>query len=87
MNKQTIERQQANLEILDILKEKVIDNPDMRFGQLLYSTGILTSHFRELAGKPVTDDIFFMESSEILSCLKNNGNSNGNIIVHEDSNG
>jgi hypothetical protein len=37
MNKQTIELQQANLEILDILKKQIIEKPDMRFGQLLYS--------------------------------------------------
>lgn len=86
MNKQTTERQQANLEILDILKEKVMENPDMRFGQLLYSTGILTSHFSEIAGKQVTNDIFYIESSEILNRLKNDNNSNGYIIEHGDSN-
>lgn len=69
MNKQVKERQQTNLEILDILKEQIMNNPDMRFGQLLYSTGILTSHFSELAGMPVTDDIFYMESSEMLKRL------------------
>ncbi|MEE3417431.1 MAG: hypothetical protein VZR53_19065 [Prevotella sp.] len=81
MNKQTIERQQANLEILEILKGKVIDRPDMRFGQLLYSIGILTSHFSELVRKPVIDDIFYTESSEILRHLKDNVNSNGRSNV------
>lgn len=71
MEKSTTERQLANIEILDLLKKQVIDNPDMRFGQMLYSTGILTSHFSELAGKSITDDIFYMESSEILNNLKN----------------
>lgn len=45
MNKQTIERQQANLEILEILKGKVIDRPDMRF--LYHIESIIPEQYRD----------------------------------------
>lgn len=70
MDKLSQQRQQSNLKILDLLKGEIIKRPELRFGQLLYSVGILKSHTDEETGIQVTDDIFYTESSDMLKCLK-----------------
>lgn len=70
MEKLTKERMQANLDILDILRDVIKERPELRFGQLLYDVGVLKSHYNELVGKSITDDIFNIESIDILNQLK-----------------
>lgn len=62
-------RQEANLKILDLLKLHVNDNPDTRFGQMLFNLGII-----EFASKsPVEEENYDIrdphsdESVETLS--------------------
>lgn len=72
---QSQQRRKANLKILEVLTDLVIKNPDLRFGQLLYNTGIAThlavydKHNRDNDLIPRYTDIFFEESYDTLNRL------------------
>lgn len=54
-------RQQANLLILERLKQIVMERPDLRFHQLLFSEGIIR---RDSEGQVIDD--FYCESGALL---------------------
>lgn len=69
------QRQQANVELLQIIGEAIMKHPDLRFGQILtmldiiqYKTvnkiGILSTHVLE------TVDPFYEESVDVLTRVK-----------------
>ncbi len=60
MNK-TIDRLTANLELLKKLELLIINNPQLRFGQILESYGFTYNQ---------TSNCFYMESSDTLKNVK-----------------
>jgi hypothetical protein len=58
-------RQTANLEILDILLQQVLDFPKERFSQILYNSEAVQ---RGLPGQWV--DEFYLESTNLLQRMK-----------------
>ncbi|WP_221089029.1 hypothetical protein [Deinococcus aquaedulcis] len=61
----SLSRQEANLEILERLLEAVEAGPDQRFGQLLWSVGVLEAGEGEGVRDPYQD-----ESTAILKRMK-----------------
>lgn len=70
-------RLQANLKILELLKEFIKNNPDIRFGQAIRAVGIVdveqvipetSSHLSEV--KLFYSDEFYTESTETLDRVK-----------------
>lgn len=67
-------RQEANYEILDVLKDFVKSNPDLRFGQLLTLLNIVESvmmfddETQQLHS--IWYDEFYTESEEILERIR-----------------
>ena len=67
-------RQQANLKLLDALKQYFLDYPDMRFGQALSNLGIATHRLISHASTERTTnlhymDIFFEEPEKTMLML------------------
>lgn len=58
-------RQQNNLEILKILNKVILQNPDMRFIQLLWATNIINIDSNNLI-----EDRFYEESDKTLEFIK-----------------
>lgn len=66
-------RQEANLEILDILTQLVMQYPDMRLNQLLIATHIAISNY-DFQNSITTYDIgFYEEPQEVLARMKEKG--------------
>lgn len=70
-------RLKKNVELLEILKNIIENNPDLRFGQILYNYEfVVPDHYEEKKGWMIRDP-FHEESSTTLKrvnqCLKNYG--------------
>lgn len=61
MNKSTMTRKEANLQILEYVKQLIERYPDQRFGQII--SNYVLPEYRER-------DIFFEESAETLNTVK-----------------
>lgn len=61
MNKNTMTRKEANLQILEYVKQLIERYPDQRFGQII--SNYVLPDYRE-------KDIFFEESTETLNTVK-----------------
>lgn len=61
-------RKIANEELLEILAKLVAENPDLRFGQILFNYGFLTWHTTQ--DGVVIDDPFYEESTITLNRVK-----------------
>lgn len=58
-------RQQNNLEILKILNKVILQNPDMRFVQLLWALNIIN-----IDNNDFIEDRFYEESDKTLEFIK-----------------
>ena len=58
-------RQQNNLEILKILNQVILQNPDMRFVQLLWALNIIN-----IDNNGFIEDRFYEESDKTLEFIK-----------------
>lgn len=67
-NDKVIKRQEANIEILDILKNWVEQNPELRFGQILACANIIKYDYSKQIVETV--DPFFEESVDTLKNIK-----------------
>ena len=63
-------RLEANLQILDILRKYAMKYPDMRFGQILFNLNIATHRIDSEEILPLPKDIFFFESVDTLTLIK-----------------
>lgn len=64
-------RQQANVEILQMLGEAVMKYPDLRFGQILVNLGIIEYERNTYDETLITKDPFNEESVVTLNRMKN----------------
>jgi hypothetical protein len=62
------DRLENNLKIIDILKTCAIQNPDLRFWQLLVASGII--EYKDNTNLPIVKDSFYEESAVTLNRLK-----------------
>lgn len=62
-------RLENNLKIVELIKKLCLDNPDLRFWQLLSVSGVI--QFDPNTIEPVVLDNFYEESSVTLSKIKN----------------
>jgi len=62
----TYERYSYNKKILEILEQKIEENPELRFGQILCALKIVTyvTDYND-DGSPVTKDPFYIESKDM----------------------
>lgn len=77
---QEMSRQEANIEIVNLILDAVSQFPDQRFGQILYNIGVATHRkvlspiFNNSDTNPIFDisylDIFFEESVDTLERIK-----------------
>lgn len=51
-----------NTAIVNKLAELVKNNPDWRFGQIIFNSGVINSSSTDSDGKPIIDDPFYEES-------------------------
>lgn len=65
-------RQQANVEILQMLGEAVMKYPDLRFGQILVNLGIIEYERNTYDETLITKDPFNEESVVTLNRIRNN---------------
>ena len=67
MNNEKIKnRQKANLQLLEILREQILKYPDQRFGQILINTEIVEMQYDYLNEHPIVKDPFYEESVDTL---------------------
>lgn len=59
-------RKEANLEIIKILTDVINQNPDWRFGQILYNLSVITRDPKTM----VILDPFYQESTQTLNQMK-----------------
>lgn len=62
-------RLENNLKIVELIKKLCLDNPNLRFWQLLSGSGVI--QFDPNTDEPVVLDNFYEESSVTLSKIKN----------------
>jgi hypothetical protein len=62
-------RQKANLAILEKIKETINSHPELRFGQLLVTLGIIEYNYDKICDVFVPKDIFHEESVITLNKL------------------
>ena len=72
------QRQRANREILTMIEKVVEQEPDWRFGQILFNLGVVSYN---------SGDIFFDESVEILERMKSSIGGIENVTMQEQTNG
>lgn len=72
------QRQRANREILTMIEKVVEQEPDWRFGQILFNLGVVSHN---------SGDIFFDESVEILERMKSSIGGIENVTMQEQTNG
>lgn len=65
-------RQKANLAILEKIKETIDSYPELRFGQILVTLGIIEYHYDKICDVYIPKDIFHEESVITLSKLNKN---------------
>ena len=65
-------RQQANIEILQMLGDAVMKYPDLRFGQILVNLGIIEYERNTYDETLITKDPFNEESVVTLNRMKTN---------------
>lgn len=66
-------RQEANLEILDILAQLTMQYPDMRLNQLLIATHIAISNYDFQNSITTYDVSFYEEPQDTLARMKEKG--------------
>jgi len=66
-------RQEANLEILDILSQLAMQYPDMRLNQLLIATHIAISNYDFHNSITTYDVSFYEEPQDTLARMKEKG--------------
>lgn len=70
--KEAIEkRQNANVEILQMVGDTVMKYPDLRFGQILVNLGIIEYERNTYDETLITKDPFYEESVVTLNRIKN----------------
>ena len=72
------QRQRANREILTMIEKIVEQEPDWRFGQILFNLGVVWYN---------SGDIFFDESVEILERMKSSIGGIEKVTMQEQTNG
>lgn len=60
------QRQEANLQLLEILREQILKYPELRFGQILINTEIVEMQYDYLNDHPIVKDPFYEESVDTL---------------------
>ena len=65
-------RQNANVEILQMVGDAVMKYPDLRFGQILVNLGIIKYERNTYDETLITKDPFYEESVVTLNRMKNN---------------
>lgn len=63
-------RQFYNIKLLKELERFIKENPDLRFGQILFALRICISNFNYQTQKSDIKDIFYEESSETFKRMK-----------------
>lgn len=70
-------RLKNNLELLGILKTIIENNPDLRFGQILYAFGFIDHIYDKICDVTIIKDPFSEEPNQTLKrvnqCLKDYG--------------
>ena len=70
-------RLKKNMELLDTLKTIIENNPDLRFGQILFNYGfIMPDHFEERKGWMMKDPFYeepIITLGRVNQCLKDYG--------------
>ena len=63
-------RQEANLILVESLKDLVLKYPDMRFGQILFNFGFIDHTYDKICGVTTIKDPFSEEPTETLKRVK-----------------
>ena len=70
-------RLKNNMKLLEILKNIIENNPDLRFGQILYVFGFIDHIYDKICDVTIIKDPFAEEPNQTLErvnqCLKNYG--------------